>query len=119
MEERFFNLFSLNAPAWSLFWEYVVNIIYAIVLNKFSRTVLLILAIIAAGGILLVSYDAGNLLGGWSGDTFWHGGVRVAYSFLAGMLIYRSNWIIRNKLGFVGLSILLLLAFMMPFFEWN
>src|SRR5690606_10793760 len=27
MEERFFNLFSLNAPAWSLFWEYVVNIL--------------------------------------------------------------------------------------------
>ena len=119
MEERFFNLFSLNAPAWSLFWEYVVNIIYAIVLNKLSRKVLLVLAILAAGGILWVSYTAGNLLGGWAGDNFWHGGVRVAYSFLAGMLIYRSNWIIRNKLGFIALSILLLLAFMMPFSHWN
>ncbi|HRO69365.1 MAG TPA: acyltransferase, partial [Chitinophagaceae bacterium] len=119
MEERFFNLFSFNAPAWSLFWEYVVNIIYAIVLSKLSRKVLLVLAAIAACGIVWVSYSAGNLLGGWAGDNFWHGGVRVAYSFLAGMLIYRSNWIIRNKLGFIVLSILLLLAFMMPFFQWN
>src|SRR5687768_17245753 len=26
MEDRAFNLFGLNAPSWSLFWEYVANI---------------------------------------------------------------------------------------------
>lgn len=26
MAERYTNLFSLNAPAWSLFWEYIANI---------------------------------------------------------------------------------------------
>jgi peptidoglycan/LPS O-acetylase OafA/YrhL len=119
MEERFFNLFSFNAPAWSLFWEYVANIIYALVLCRLNRRVLLALAVIASAGIGWISYDAGNLLGGWNGDTFWHGGVRVAYSFLAGMLIYRSGWIIRNKLGFIGLAVLLSLAFVMPFFSWN
>ncbi|HEX8609401.1 MAG TPA: acyltransferase, partial [Pedobacter sp.] len=29
------------------------------------------------------------------------------------------NWIIKNKIGFVGLSILLFLAFIMPFSKWN
>jgi peptidoglycan/LPS O-acetylase OafA/YrhL len=100
MEERFFNLFSFNAPAWSLFWEYIANIFYALILWKLHRRLLLVLAVIAAAGIFWISYDAGNLLGGWNGDTFWHGGVRVAWSFLAGMLIYRSGWIIRNRLGF-------------------
>jgi len=38
---------------------------------------------------------------------------------LAGLLIYRSNWIINNKLGFIGLAILLFLAFIMPFSKWN
>jgi peptidoglycan/LPS O-acetylase OafA/YrhL len=34
-------------------------------------------------------------------------------------LIYRSNWIIKSKIGFLGLSVLLLLAFVTPFSDWN
>ncbi|HSB94599.1 MAG TPA: acyltransferase [Flavitalea sp.] len=119
MEERGFNLFALNAPSWSLFWEYVANIFYAFVLVKLGRRWLTALAILAAAGICMVSYRAGNLLGGWSKDNFFDGGARVAYSFLAGLLIYRWNWIIRNRLGFAGLGILLFLAFIMPVTKWN
>lgn len=119
MEDRGFNQFGFNAPAWSLFWEYIANILYAFVLHRIGRRVLIALTIIAGAGICFVSYRAGNLMGGWGRDNFWDGGARVAYSFLAGMLIFRSNWIIKNKLGFIGLSILLLLAFVMPVFKAN
>jgi peptidoglycan/LPS O-acetylase OafA/YrhL len=119
MEERAFNLFNLNAPAWSLFWEYIANILYALVLRKLSRTILLLLALLAAIGICIIAVRTGNLMGGWAKSNFWDGGVRVAYSFLAGMLVYRSNWIIKNKLGFTGLTFLLLLAFLIPFGKWN
>lgn len=117
--DRGFNLFSFNAPAWSLFWEYMANIVYAFVLYRIGRSYLLILTILSAAAICYVGYSTGNLLGGWSGPTFWDGCARISYSFLAGLLIYRSNWIIKNKLGFGGLSLLLLLAFVMPFSEWN
>lgn len=118
--DRAFNLFSFNAPSWSLFWEYVANIVYALVLYKIRRNYLLLLTILSAVAICWVAYRSGNLLGGWSGPTFWDGAARISYSFLAGLLIYRSNWIIKNKLGFVGLSILLLLAFVMPVSsKWN
>ena len=119
MEERFFNLFAFNAPAWSLFWEYVANIFYAFVLYKISRRSLAVLTILAAVGISVVSYRAGNLLGGWSKDNFLDGGARVAYSFLAGLFLYRSNSIIKNRLGFPVLAILLSLAFIMPWSKWN
>ncbi|POY35249.1 acyltransferase [Solitalea longa] len=119
MEERFFNLFSFNAPAWSLFWEYIANIFYAFVLYKIGRRSLIALTIVAGLGICFISYRAGNLMGGWGRDSFWDGGVRVAYSFLAGLLIYRSQWIIKNKIGFTGLAILLSMAFVMPSFKWN
>ncbi len=119
MEERFFNNFSLNAPAWSLFWEYIANIVYAFILYRLGRRSLFVLTILAAGGICFVSYRAGNLLGGWSKDNFFDGGVRVAYSFSAGLLIFRSNWIIKNRLGFLGLATLLLFAFIMPGSDWN
>nr|WP_295926006.1 acyltransferase [uncultured Dyadobacter sp.] len=117
--DRAFNLFSFNAPAWSLFWEYVANIGYAFVLYRIGRSYLLLLTVLSAVAICLVAYHSGNLLGGWSGPTFWDGCARVSYSFLAGLLIYRSNWIIKNKLGFIALAALLLLAFLMPFSKWN
>lgn len=119
MESRSFNLFSFNAPAWSLFWEYMANIFYAFILYKIGRRFLLILTVISAAALCYVSYQSGSLLGGWNGTTFWDGCARISYSFLAGLLIYRSNLIIKTKLGFTGLSILLLLAFIMPFSAWN
>ena len=117
--DRSFNLFSFNAPSWSLFWEYIANIVYAFVLCRIRRGWLLLLTIISAVGICFVAYRSGNLLGGWSGPTFWDGGARVSYSFLAGLLIYRSNWIIKNSLGFTGVAFLLFLAFIMPYSIWN
>jgi|GEM_PF-5057358 len=76
-------------------------------------------AILAAIAICWVSYSSGNLLGGWNGATFWDGGARISYSFIAGLLIYRSGWIINNKLGFIAMALLLVLAFIMPFSTWN
>ena len=119
MEERAFNLFPLNAPSWSLFWEYVANIFYAFILYRVGRLSLVVLSILAAAALCFVSYRSGNLLGGWAGSNFWDGAARVSYSFFAGLLIYRSNWIIKNSIGFFGLAILLSLAFLMPWSKWN
>ncbi|MBO9152211.1 acyltransferase family protein [Chitinophaga sp. GCM10012297] len=117
--DRGFNLFSFNAPSWSLFWEYVANIVYAFILYRLKRGYLVLLTIISAVAICFVAYRSGNLLGGWSGPTFWDGSARISYSFLAGLLIYRSNWIIKNRLGFTGMAVLLFLAFLMPFSNRN
>jgi peptidoglycan/LPS O-acetylase OafA/YrhL len=119
MEDRAFNLFGLNAPAWSLFWEYVANVVYALILWRLSRRWLVPLVIIAALALCMVGYRAGNLMGGWAGANFWDGGARISYSFLAGMLVYRFNWIIKSRLGFLGLAVLLFAVFVMPFSSWN
>jgi peptidoglycan/LPS O-acetylase OafA/YrhL len=119
LTDRSFNLFGFNAPAWSLFWEYIANIVYALVLYKLRRGYLLLLTALSAMAVCWVCYRSGNLMGGWSGPTFWDGSARIAYSFLAGLLVYRSNYIIQNKLGFIGIALLLLLAFVMPFSKWN
>lgn len=75
---------------------------------------------LAAVGIGYVGWHSGSLVGGWSGPTFFDGLARISFSFLMGMLIYRSNWIITNKLGLLGMSILLLLAFLTPYNDhWN
>jgi peptidoglycan/LPS O-acetylase OafA/YrhL len=115
MPERYTNLFCLNAPAWSLFWEYIANIFYILVLYKINKKVLGVLVLLGAVGICYVAVKATNVGGGWGGQNFWDGGVRVLYSFSAGMLVYRFNWIIKNKLGFLGMIVLLLVAFLFPY----
>ncbi|RYG02758.1 MAG: acyltransferase [Chitinophagaceae bacterium] len=119
--ERYFNLFHLNPPTWSLFWEYIANIFYAIVLFRIKNKWLWIATIIAAIGLFVEAKVSKYLGVGWGGDSFRGGGVRVAFSFLAGILVYRSNWIIKNRLGFVVIGLMLLGAFMFPFsktFNW-
>ncbi|AMR34112.1 acyltransferase [Mucilaginibacter sp. PAMC 26640] len=119
MPERYFNLFNLNAPAWSLFWEYVANVVYALLIWRVNRNLLLVLTMLSAIAVFFVAYRAGSILGGWDGKSFWDGCARICYSFLAGLFVYRSNWIIKNKIGFIGLAILLFLTFVMPFSRFN
>ena len=115
MQQRGQNLFSLNAPAWSLFWEYVANILFGTVLYRLKRPVLIALTLAAAVLLCWAGHRAGNLSGGWRTRNFWDGGARVAFSFLAGLLVYRSGWRPRTPIGFPGLSLLLLLALVMPY----
>ncbi|WP_114936708.1 acyltransferase family protein [Mucilaginibacter endophyticus] len=115
IHERYFNLFHLNPPTWSLFWEYIANIVYALVLVKIRNKGLWLLTVIAA---ILLCYEASTakcLAVGYGGDNFGGGAIRVCYSFLAGILVYRSNFIIKSRLGFLVIGLLLLMAFLVPF----
>ncbi|HUP11208.1 MAG TPA: acyltransferase [Niastella sp.] len=117
VKERYFNLFHLNPPTWSLFWEYIANIFYAIVLVKLPKKVLWVLTALAAIALVYEAVQSKHLSVGWGGDNIRGGGIRVSFSFLAGIMIYRSGWIIRSKLGFASLSLLMLPAFLFPFSE--
>lgn len=113
--ERYYNLFHLNPPTWSLLWEYIANIVYALVLYRISRKTLTVLTIIAAVALCITTYAYGNIGVGWGIGNAGGGVFRVAGSFLLGMLVFRSGWRITNSLGFVPISVLLLLAFLVPY----
>lgn len=119
MQERSYNLFGLNAPSWSLFWEYVANIFYAFILSRVPRRFLILFILPAVFFLFYTNYTKGNLLGGWAGENFWDGGIRIWYSFTAGLIIYRYNLIIKNNIGFYSLGLLLILAFLSPHFSFN
>lgn len=117
MRERGNSIFSLNSPAWSLFWEYVANIVYALVLVHVNRRWLMVLTVCAGIWLCWTGHAEGHLWAGFNGRTFWVGAARVAFSFSAGLLVYRSGWTIKTKLGFAGLSALFVLAMLMPYTE--
>ncbi|MFY7840965.1 MAG: acyltransferase family protein [Lacibacter sp.] len=115
--ERYNNLFYMNAPVWSLFWEYIANIAYALLFWKMNRNMHKVL--LAAAALLLIwsAFHYGHLSTGWGADTYPGGGIRVLFSFVAGMMVYRFNWIIKNKLSFPVLALMLLASFLLPFVE--
>ncbi len=58
----------LNGPAWSLFFEYIANILYAVLVRRFSK--LLLSVFVSLAGCMMIAYliygSKGDLIGGWS-----------------------------------------------------
>lgn len=109
----------LNGPAWSLFFEYIANIAYALVLRKTSKIVLSILTILAAG--ITIHYGltnpAGNIIGGWTIDDPTQlriGFTRLTFPFLAGLLLARIGKLRYTKNAFLSASLLLIVFLSVP-----
>ncbi|NCI45184.1 acyltransferase family protein [Sediminibacterium soli] len=108
----------LNGPAWSLFFEYAANILYAFVLRKLPDLVLGILTAIAALALiqLAVTSQSGDLIGGWSLDApqLRIGITRLLYPFLAGLLLSRIIRLKKIPSAFTWCSLLTVLVLAMP-----
>ncbi|MFO1515096.1 MAG: acyltransferase [Verrucomicrobiota bacterium] len=110
----------LNGPAWSLFFEYVANLLYAIVVRRFSKPLLSLL--VAGSACLLIHYATmgpqGDVIGGWSldGPQLRIGFIRLLYPFFAGMLLCRLGITIPMKRAFWVCSLLLIAALSAPRF---
>ncbi|MCC8062033.1 MAG: acyltransferase, partial [Rikenellaceae bacterium] len=98
------EMFPLNGPAWSLFYEYIANILYAVVIRRFSKLLLTIL--VALSGLAIIHLTiwggAGSVLGGHmlTGEQFLIGMIRVMYPFFCGLLLVRLVNMIRLRAGF-------------------
>ncbi|MFB6456822.1 acyltransferase family protein [Chitinophaga sp. Hz27] len=111
------GLFPYNTPAWSLLMEYFINIVYALVLVRVSRRILLVLLAGTAVWLIAVARFRGWIITGWDAPTFFDGFARVSFSFLAGLTVFRFNFIIRTKLNFVVLAALLVGTFVFPHYN--
>lgn len=108
----------LNGPGWSLFFEYIANILYALFVRKFSTTALALLVLLAAGLLLHLGLTSatGDVIGGWSLDPaqLHVGFSRVLYPFFAGLLLRRVAKITCVKNAFLICSLLLVGVLAMP-----
>ncbi|WP_211165384.1 acyltransferase family protein [Flavobacterium silvaticum] len=108
----------LNGPGWSLFYEYIANILYALFVRKFSKTLLSILVVVSGIALihLAVTSPNGDIIGGWSLDPeqLHIGFARVMYPFFAGLLLYRTGRLVRVKQAFLICSLLLVVVFSIP-----
>lgn len=110
--------YPLDGPAWSLFFEYIVNILYGLFIRKFSNKALSLLVFLS--GVVLIHYAvtsaSGDVIGGWSLDPLQLriGFTRVMYPFFAGLLLFRLGRLTRVKNAFLWSSLLVILVLAMP-----
>ena len=116
------EMFPLNGPSWSLFFEYIGNICYALFIRRLSTKALSWL--VAALGVVYIWFSVGNVSGyesigvGWTvGDSvnIFGGFLRMMFPFSLGMLLARNFKPVKVR-GIFWLAIVLLFAlFSVPF----
>ncbi len=117
------EMFPLNGPSWSLFFEYIGNILYALFIRRLSTKALTVL--VCALGVALTAFTTLDLSGygsfgvGWTMDgvNFWGGLLRMLFPFSMGMLLFRHFKPMRIRGAFWICSLLLLGLFSVPYVE--
>ena len=123
---------SFNGSTWSLQWEYIANILYALVLRVLPKAALIALTAVAAFGTIDITFnlDVFSLLegrfgapytvhGGWnlSSHELYVGAVRLMYPFLAGLLLSRLKVAIKVRGAFALCSLLVAVMMLWPVME--
>lgn len=112
------EMYPLNGPSWSLFFEYIGNILYALVLRRLPTRWLAVVTVVS--GVGLAGYAVGGLSGyghlgvGWS-MTDWNlpgGFLRLMFSFSVGLLMSRNfrPWKVRGAFWICSAAVVVLLS---------
>ncbi|HEX4741815.1 MAG TPA: acyltransferase [Caulobacteraceae bacterium] len=83
------DLFPLDDPQWSLFWELVVNGAHAAITRWLTPVRIGLIMAASFVGLILACRHFGWLDVGWTRRSFWCAIPRTAWGFFAGVLIYR------------------------------
>lgn len=117
------EMFPLNGPSWSLFFEYIGNILYALFIHRLSNkalTVLVALLGIGLAGFTLFDVSGYDMIGvGWTldGVNFLGGFLRMLFPFSLGMLLSRNFKPVQTKGAFWICSVVLLVLFCVPYIK--
>ena len=87
------EMYPLNGPAWSLFFEYIGNVLYALFIRRLSTRALAVLVASAGCGLAAFSVwgPLGDICVGFSltGENIVGGSLRLLFAFPAGLLLSR------------------------------
>lgn len=119
----------LNGAAWSLMWEYVANIIYALFVRRLSTAILAVFVALCSlltidvamnvdmwGLLKARDWAQYTMIGGFGlgADQLYIGVSRLLYPFFIGLLLSRIGWKIRLRGGFWWCSVLVAAVLVCP-----
>lgn len=117
------EMFPLNGPSWSLFFEYIGNILYALFIRRLPTKALAALVALTGAGLagfaLSDASGYGNIGIGWTLDAvnFGGGALRMLFPFSMGMLLARNFKPFKVRGAFWICTALLVALLSMPYIE--
>ena len=117
------EMFPLNGPSWSLFFEYIGNLLYALFIHRLGNkglTLLVVLTGIGLAWFMLFDVVGYGMIGvGWTldGMNFLGGLLRMLFPFSLGMLLARKFRPVKVRGAFWICSAVLLVLFFVPYIE--
>ena len=117
------EMFPLNGPCWSLFFEYIGNILYALFIRRLSNKALTIVVVLL--GVALASFAIFNVSGygnigvGWTldGVNFIGGLLRMLFPFSMGILLSRNFKPMKLRGAFWICTLVMIALFAVPYLE--
>ena len=116
------EMYPLNGPVWSLFFEYIGNILYAVALRRMSTRWLTAVAALSGIALGYITLTQGYLGVGWSfvDNGFVLGLVRMLFPYSLGMVmarhfVGRERHQVNYTRAFVACSLVLVALLSLPF----
>ncbi len=110
------EMYPLNGPSWSLFFEYIGNILYVLIIRKLPTKALTALVVLFACGLAAFAIfgPLGDICAGFAltQDNIIGGSLRLLFSFSAGLLLSRifKPIHIKGAFGICSLIVIVVLA---------
>lgn len=114
-------MFPLNGPAWSLFYEALINIVYAALFRHITLRRLLFMQLLTGATLFVLVWSRGTLAGGWNTTPgqMLIALLRISFSFSIGISIFRIRHNLRFRMHpLIILSIVALLLCAEPPAGW-
>lgn len=111
------EMYPLNGPSWSLFFEYIGNVLYALFIRKLSVKILTVWVVLLGIGLTSFSiWNEGYMGVGWTMNSvnMVGGSLRLLFSFSIGLLIARGFKPSCFKMPFWAISLVIILLTAMP-----
>lgn len=117
------QVFLISGTQWTLFYEYLANVLYATVIRRMSNKVLYTL--VALFGCWTFAFltcypgSKGVMAGGWEFTTpdILRAFTRLLFPFFGGLALFRINKLINVRRGFLWASLLVLAILFFPHLE--
>lgn len=114
------QVFLISGTQWTLFYEYLANVLYATVVRRMSNKVLY--TIVALCGcwtfLFLTCYPEshGVMAGGWefTASDILRAFTRLLFPFFGGLALFRINRLIQVSKGFLWTSLIVLAILLFP-----
>ena len=109
------GLYPFDPAAWSLFFEFIINIPYALFIYKFADKIVACVVLVSGAALAYYVLVHGSIDVGMGPSTFFAGALRTTFGFSVGVLLYRLKKRFHlPKLPALFAISLILIAFFLP-----